>query len=122
LELVLYAREVEDGQLSNQKRPVVEELHCGVNFSDYGFSGGEMVAIAIDGDNNHFICWRIGEKAGCVRRPAVAIGITWWRWQMVGTFQQWSMKEKLLPTWTPCMARELFSMTCSESQKYNIVG
>jgi hypothetical protein len=56
LELVLYAREVEDGQLSNQKRPAVEELHCGVNFSDYGFGGGEMVAIAIDGDTSHFIC------------------------------------------------------------------
>jgi hypothetical protein len=54
-ELVLYAREVEDGQTLNRKRPAVEELHCGVNFSDYGFGGGEMVAIAIGGDNSCFI-------------------------------------------------------------------
>jgi hypothetical protein len=56
LELILYAKEVEDAQSLNWKTPAAEELHCSVNFSDYDFDGGETVAIAISEDNIYFIC------------------------------------------------------------------
>jgi hypothetical protein len=49
LELILYAGEVKDGQSLNQKRLVAEELHCGVNFSDYGFGGRETIRVFCTG-------------------------------------------------------------------------